>query len=155
MIDTLALVLDTVKPLNTADLGTGEKAAVFRKRRYWESYITYKKSIPDLKMGGHSEFFAKNSISVKYCQILSNTEIRAYLRDEAAPNGILWYEHWNYLNACVYQFSAQTVGTESIYRTSKNKLKYCQILSKYCFLQKIHCVTPTEKMCLTRLALTR
>ena len=43
----------TVKPLNTADLGTGEKAAVFRKRRYWESYnITYKKAIRDLKMGG-------------------------------------------------------------------------------------------------------
>ena len=42
----------TVKPLNTADLGTGEKAAVFRKRRYWESYITYKTLIWDLKMGG-------------------------------------------------------------------------------------------------------
>ena len=41
----------TVKPLNTADLGTGEKAAVFRKRRYWESYITYKTHIWDLKMG--------------------------------------------------------------------------------------------------------
>ena len=24
---------------NTADLGTGEKAAVFRKRQFWESYI--------------------------------------------------------------------------------------------------------------------
>ena len=36
------LLFSTVKPLNTADLGTGEKAAVFRKRRYWESYITYK-----------------------------------------------------------------------------------------------------------------
>ena len=39
----LRLVLEekgsTVKPLNTADLGTGKKAAVFRKRQYWESYI--------------------------------------------------------------------------------------------------------------------
>ena len=42
----------TVKPLNTADLGTGEKAAVFRKRRYWESYRTKKKLIWDLKMSG-------------------------------------------------------------------------------------------------------
>ena len=42
----------TVKPPNTADLGTGEKAAVFRKRRYWESYITYKTLIWDLKLGG-------------------------------------------------------------------------------------------------------
>ena len=42
----------TVKPLNTADLGTGKKAAVFRKRRYWESYITYKTLIWDLEMGG-------------------------------------------------------------------------------------------------------
>ena len=42
---------DTVKPLNTADLGTDEKAAVFRKRWYWESYITYKTHIWDLKMG--------------------------------------------------------------------------------------------------------
>ena len=42
----------TVKPPNTADLGTGEKAAVFRKRQYWESYITYKTLIWDLKMGG-------------------------------------------------------------------------------------------------------
>ena len=41
----------TVKPLNTADLETGEKAAVFRKRRYWESYITYKTLIWDFKMG--------------------------------------------------------------------------------------------------------
>ena len=41
----------TVKPLNTADLGTGQKAEVFRKRRYWESYITYKTHIWDLKMG--------------------------------------------------------------------------------------------------------
>ena len=30
----------TVKPPNTADLGSGEKAAIFQKRRYWESYIT-------------------------------------------------------------------------------------------------------------------
>ena len=45
------LLFSTVKPLNTADLGTGEKAAVFRKRRYWESYITYKTHIWDLKMG--------------------------------------------------------------------------------------------------------
>ena len=32
-------IQNTVKPLNTADLGTGsgEKAAVFRKQRYWES----------------------------------------------------------------------------------------------------------------------
>ena len=43
---------NTVKPLNTADLGTGEKAAVFRKRGYWESYITYKTLIRDLKMVG-------------------------------------------------------------------------------------------------------
>ena len=42
----------TVKPPNTADLGTGAKAAVFRKRQYWESYITYKTLILDLKMGG-------------------------------------------------------------------------------------------------------
>ena len=42
----------TVIPLNTADLGTSEKAAVFQKRRYWESYITYKTLIWDLKMGG-------------------------------------------------------------------------------------------------------
>ena len=42
----------TVKPLNTADLGTGEKAAVFRKRRYWESYRTKKNPIWDLKMNG-------------------------------------------------------------------------------------------------------
>ena len=49
---SLEAVKNTVKPLNTADLGTGEKAAVFRKRRYWESYITYKKAIRDLKMGG-------------------------------------------------------------------------------------------------------
>ena len=41
----------TVKPPNTADLGTGEKAAVFRNLRYWESYITYKTLIWDLKMG--------------------------------------------------------------------------------------------------------
>ena len=42
----------TVKPLNTANLGTGEKVASFRKRRYWESYyITYKTHIWDLKMG--------------------------------------------------------------------------------------------------------
>ena len=33
-------------------LGTGEKAAVFRKLRYLESYITYKTHIWDLKMGG-------------------------------------------------------------------------------------------------------
>ena len=46
----------TVKPLNTADLGTGKKAAVFRKRRYWESYnITYKTLIWDLEMGGGIE----------------------------------------------------------------------------------------------------
>ena len=43
--------LITVKPLNTADLGTGKRAAVFRKRRYWESYITYKTRIWDLKRG--------------------------------------------------------------------------------------------------------
>ena len=42
----------TVKPLNTADLGIGEKAAIFRKRQYRESYITYKTLIWDLKMGG-------------------------------------------------------------------------------------------------------
>ena len=46
------MLLSAVKPPNTADLGTGEKAAVFRKRRYWESYITYKTLIWDLKMGG-------------------------------------------------------------------------------------------------------
>ena len=40
----------TVKPPNTADLGTGEKDAVLRKRRYWESYITYKTHIWDLEM---------------------------------------------------------------------------------------------------------
>ena len=44
--------MHTVKPPNTADLGSGEKAAVFRKQRYWESYITYKTLIWDLKMGG-------------------------------------------------------------------------------------------------------
>ena len=43
----------TVKPPNTADLGTGEKAAVLRKRRYWESYLTLKTHIIwDLQMGG-------------------------------------------------------------------------------------------------------
>ena len=42
----------TVKPPNTADLWTGEKAAVFRKWRYWESYITYKTLVWDLKMAG-------------------------------------------------------------------------------------------------------
>ena len=37
------VVSGTVIPPNTADVGTGEKVAVFRKRRYWESYtITYK-----------------------------------------------------------------------------------------------------------------
>ena len=49
------IVSNTVKPLNTADLGTGEKAAVFGKQRYWESYITYKTHIWDLKMGGGIE----------------------------------------------------------------------------------------------------
>ena len=42
----------TVAPLNTADLETEEKAAVFGNRRYWESYITYKTLIWDLEMGG-------------------------------------------------------------------------------------------------------
>ena len=37
-----ATVNTTVKPLNTAVLGTGEKPAVFRKRRYWESCRTNK-----------------------------------------------------------------------------------------------------------------
>ena len=39
-------------PLNTADLKTYEKAAVFGNQRYWESYITYKTLIWDLEMGG-------------------------------------------------------------------------------------------------------
>ena len=30
--------------------------------------------------------------------------IRAYLRDEATPNKILGYEHWNYLKEHAYQF---------------------------------------------------
>ena len=42
----------TVVHPNTADLRTGEKAAVFRRQRYWESYITCKTLIRDLKMGG-------------------------------------------------------------------------------------------------------
>ena len=31
-------------PPNTADLGTDEKATVFGNRRYWESYVTFKKT---------------------------------------------------------------------------------------------------------------
>ena len=47
------MVISTVKPLNTAELGTGKKAAVFRKQRYWESYITCNKTLTwDLEMGG-------------------------------------------------------------------------------------------------------
>ena len=46
------LIIYTVKPLNTADLGTGKKAAVFRKRQYWESYITYKTLIWVLEIDG-------------------------------------------------------------------------------------------------------
>ena len=42
----------TVAPLNTADLGTDEKAAVFGNRRYSDSFITYKTLIWDLEMGG-------------------------------------------------------------------------------------------------------
>ena len=41
-----------LKLVNTADLRTYEKAAVFGNRRYWESYITYKTLIWDLEMGG-------------------------------------------------------------------------------------------------------
>ena len=40
----------------------------------------------------------------------------AYLRDEAIPNKILYYEHWNYSKEHAYQFSAQTVKTEARYR---------------------------------------
>ena len=50
----------TVKPLNTAVLGTGEKPAVFRKRRYWESCRTNKNLIWDLKMSGGIEGEAVN-----------------------------------------------------------------------------------------------
>ena len=49
---SLHLLQSTPPPSNTADLGTGEKAVECRKRRYWESYITYKALIWDLKMRG-------------------------------------------------------------------------------------------------------
>ena len=41
----------TVKPLNTADLGTGKKAAVFRKRRYWDLGVIYNIQNPYLGLG--------------------------------------------------------------------------------------------------------
>ena len=40
----------------------------------------------------------------------------AYLRDEAIPNKILSYEHWNYPKEHAYQFLAQTVKSEARYR---------------------------------------
>ena len=40
----------------------------------------------------------------------------AYLRDEAISNKILGYEYWNYPKEYAYQFSAQTVKTETRYR---------------------------------------
>ena len=43
----------------------------------------------------------------------------AYLRDEAIPNKILSYEHWNYPKEHAYQFLAQTVKSEARYRVEK------------------------------------
>ena len=40
----------------------------------------------------------------------------AYLRDEAIPNKILSYEHWNYPKEHAYQFLAQTGKSEARYR---------------------------------------
>ena len=47
-----------------AALGTGEKPAVFRKRRYWESCRTNKNLIWDLKMSGGIEGEAVNGGAV-------------------------------------------------------------------------------------------
>ena len=51
-------------PPNTAVLGTGEKPAVFRKRRYWESCKTNKNLIWDLKMSVGIEGEAVNGGAV-------------------------------------------------------------------------------------------
>ena len=49
-------------------------------------------------------------------QMCIGAGIRAYLREEATPSKIIGYEHWNYLNEHVYQFSAWTGKTEARYR---------------------------------------
>ena len=43
------LILTTVAPPNTADIGTDEKASVFGNGRYCESYIPYKTLIGNWK----------------------------------------------------------------------------------------------------------
>ena len=46
-------------------------------------------------------------------KICMRAGIRAYLREETALSKNLGYEHWNYPKEHAYQFSAQTVKTET------------------------------------------
>ena len=65
------------------------------------------------------KYFVPDSFVAQICANSgAHAHFGAYLRDEAIPNKILKYEHYNYPKEHAHQFWAQTVKTEARYRLS-------------------------------------